>query len=543
MAWRRRTSSGCTAVLLTVALLAAACGDDDRGGGASAPTTAGGPTTSGAATSATSDDDAADVDPEGVLRIGDDLTSGSGIFFDLTVPVSTPRPWHTMILDTLLREMPDGSIEPGLAESADVVDASTIKVRLKPDITFSDGTPVDAEAVKFTIERNLAEGKPGSFEVEFYELDSITVDDPLSFTIRLKSPVAGAWYRLLRLVTTSPVSPTAVRNGVNLNEEPVGAGPFMLDSYEEARFLRLVKNPSYFDADRIRLAGIEFVQVMPGAPVIVALRSGAIDVPFTLAYHQLGELEGTGINTEARATGNITLQGHICKSRPPFDDVRVRQALNYGIDRDALNAAVYDGKAEPMWGFFPPGHPLHHPAVDGYYEYDPERARALLAEAGQSALTFDAFFTGGVPQRAGEVLQQQLAEIGVTMNLVPLVNQADFFPDARGAPMNILPLARSGLNKVTRVFVPGSYGNVCTYDDPDLNAVVAELRAVREDAPEAKELWAELQEIALEDAITIFGLFGLESVAWGERVGNASFLPSEHGQAPVVNFYDVYIKA
>src|SRR5690606_24035981 len=115
-----------------------------------------------------------------------------------------------------------------------------------------------------------------------------------------------------------------------------------------------------------------------------------------------------------------------------------------------------------------------------------------------------------------------------------------FFPNAEGAPMNFFPLSRSGLLKVTRVYVPGSYGNVCTWDDPELNDLVHQLQAIQEDSPEGIELWHQIQAHAMDTALTIFGLFTVQANAWGDdKVGGVDF--RFISTQPVPGFYDMFI--
>jgi ABC-type transport system substrate-binding protein len=444
-----------------------------------------------------------------------------------------------MIYDTLLRRTADGGSEPGLAKEATIVDSSTLKVELNPGIKFTDGTPLDAAAVKYGIERNIAKGKSGSYEVELYQLDTITVDSPTGLTIKLKTPIAGAWYRLLSLGETSPVSPTADKTpGNDFNKKPVGAGPFMLESAVADDHITLVKSPTYFQADKIKLAGIQYLNVTADA-VGNALRTKAIDLAL-VSYTTATSLKGTGVHTEIVPTDSQELMGHICKSRPPFADIRVRQAINYALDRDAMNSAMYDGQGEPMWGFFAKGSPWHDASLENYYKRDVAKAKSLLAAAGVPNLSFDVYFPPGADgTRAAEILQSQLKEVGITITLKPA--QADFFPEALGAPMEFFTLVRQGLNKVTRVYVPGSYGNVCTWDDPTLNSLVKSLQAIKEDSPEGIKIWKQIQARGLETAVTIFGLFGVQSNAWDDsKLGGVDFLFVS--TTPIPDFYRIYVK-
>ncbi|MGD9798931.1 MAG: ABC transporter substrate-binding protein, partial [Acidimicrobiia bacterium] len=339
-----------------------------------------------------------------------------------------------------------------------------------------------------------------------------------------------------------PYSPTAVRAGVNFSENPVGAGPFMLDSIVEGQSVKLIKSPTYWDADNVRLAGIEYVNVSPQAAVN-AVRSNTVDFS-VLTADTASQVEGTpGWETTLGPTNGIMIQGLWCKSRPPFDNLKVRQALNYAIDREELDLAVNDGGSEPSWGFNSSATPFYDEDLEDFYAHDPDRARRLLAEAGQPNLTFESFFQpGGSGQRAAEVIQAQLREVGVTVNLKPLTNPGDFYPEALGAPINIFPLNRVGIQKVSRVLVPGSIGNICSWNDPALNALVLELQGVDERSDEGIEIWKEISRNGLENAVNLFGVFGVQGTAVNtNRIGNVEIYEGRVG-TPTLDTSRIYIR-
>jgi ABC-type transport system substrate-binding protein len=514
----RRRLRPTVAILALIAIVTAACGSS--GGG-------------------TKQADA--VNPDGVLRLAHNLSATNAVYFDLTTQVATPAVWHQMIFDTLLRQNANGGYDPGLADSVTLVDSSTLKVKLHPNVKFSDGTAVDADAVKFGIERNINQGKSGSFEAELYQLNTIVVAGPLDLTINLKSPIAGAWFRILSIPDSSPVSPTAVRAGVDFNKTPIGAGPFTLKEAVPGDHVTLVKNPTYFQADKIKLGGIQFINVTADATEN-ALRSKTVDMASQVTSTLGKTLGAAGLHVETRPTDNSMMIGITCKNRPPFDDVRVRQALNYALDRDELNQVLYDGKAEPMWGWFKKSSPFHDASLDNFYKQDPTKAKQLLADAGKSNLAFDLFFTPGIEgQRAGEIFQQQMAKAGITVTLKSQTNVADFFPNATGAPTNFYIYGRSGINKITRILVPGSFGDVCTWNDPEMNDLIKRLQAVKEDSPEGIDLWKKIQRITVEKAVITFGLFGTLTAVWDDaKVGNVGFLFPSVTQIP--DFYNIYIK-
>jgi peptide/nickel transport system substrate-binding protein len=533
--------------VLAFGSLLAACGDDDEG---TAPTTTAG---SGEATTTTADGAPAttveadpEFDPDGVLRIAISLVSNQAITtFD---PVALPSPagmQQFLIYDTLLRAQMDGSFEPGLATSAEVVDPQTITIELQDGVTFSDGTPLDAEAVKFSLERTIAAENTGAFAAEMQEVESIDVDGPLSLTINLRSPVAGTFFTLLSRGETMVVSPTAVANGTDLNADPVGAGPFVLERFTPEGTLRLVKNPDYFQADEVRLAAVEYVHANPADPqaTVNALRSGAADAADLLSEDQVAALQGGDLETQVEASNSTLLWGQLCKANAPFNDVRVRQALNFALDRDAMNQLLFGGRSEPMWGFWRTDHPFHNPDMTEYYAYDPDKARELLAEAGYPDGFDMSMFVLPVSQRAGEIVQQQWAQIGVDVDVAPATNIVQEFFVENQRELFFFPLGRSGLDKVTRNLVPGSIGNVCEWNNAELNAIVEELRSLPQSAdnPDTVAAWHALEELTVTEAMNIFGVFGTVANAWDpERIGNVQFVPNFQG-APVLDVRDAYI--
>lgn len=506
------------AILVLLAVLASACGSSNGGS-----------------------KDADSINPDGVLRLAMNLQATTAIYFDLTTQVAVPTTWHPMIFDTLLRQNTTGGYDPGLADSATIVDSSTLKVKLHPNVKFSDGTALDAEAVKFGIERNINLGKSGSFEAELYQLASVTVDSPLDLTIRLKSPIAGAWLRILSIPESSPVSPTAAKAGTDFNKTPIGAGPFLLKEAVASDHVTLVKNPTYFQADKIKLGGITFINVTTDATEN-ALRSKTVDMAAQVSASLGKSMANSGLHIQVNQTDNSMMIGLTCKNRPPFDDIRVRQAINYGLNRDELNAVMYDGKGEPMAGWFKKGSPFHDASLENYYKQDIPKAKQLLADAGKSNLAFDVFYSPGLDgQRQAEVFQQQMAKIGVTVTVKAQANTADFFPNALGAPTNFYIYGRSGINKITRILVPGTFGNICGWDDPEMNALIKQLQAVKEDSPEGIELWKKIQRITVEKAVITFGLFGTLTAIWDDtKVGNVGFLFPSVTQIP--DFYKIYVK-
>jgi peptide/nickel transport system substrate-binding protein len=447
---------------------------------------------------------------ERTVRIPYDLAAFGGVKFDPTT-VPSPADWYMQqwMYDSLLRQNADGSYSPGLAKSAKVVDPQTIEVELRPGQTFSDGTPLDAEAVKFSIERTKAANNVGAVRAELNQVSSITVDSPTKLTIKLATPVAGQFFNLLANGETYVVSPTAVQSGTSLDEKPVGAGPFTLESYTPEGSAVFVRNEDFIDNKKVKIDRVELVQVAAdptGQATVNALLDDIVDVnAMTLAPSQIAPLEQAGFTVDQARSDSAYYFGALCKNKPPFDNLKVRQALNYATDKDEINAVLYQGGSEPMQAHWTSGNELFNPKLDGYYDRNVKKAKKLLKEAGAENLEFDMFSnTSTDTERIGELLKQQWAEAGITVNLRNVTNIVEEFFTQVQAPAALIPLGRAGLDKVTRNLTPGSIGDICGYDDPKLNDYVAQLRQLDASSQEYVDVWHEMDQYIVENALELY---------------------------------------
>ncbi len=477
----------------------------------------------------------------GTLRLPYDLTAFGGVKFDPTTP-SNPADWYMQqwLYDSLLRENADGTYSPGLAKSATVTDPQTIEIELRPGITFSDGTPLDANAVKSSIERTIATKNTGAVRAELNEVSTITVNSPTSLTIALKTPIAGQFYNLLANGETYVVSPTAVSSGTPLDQKPVGAGPYVLESFTPESRAVFVKNPNYFEKKKIKIPRIELVQVASTDPQaqINAMLDGITDVALLSGIAGSEALSAAGLEVDVSPSENTAIYAALCKSKAPFDDVRVRQALNYAVDRDVLNQLIYGGQSGPMWGHWTEESAYFNPKIDGYYKRNIKKAKSLLKQAGQENLTFDMYANlTSDTTRVGEVIKEQLAEAGITVNLLNTTNIVqDFFTDQK-APSSLIPLRRAGLDKVTRNLTPGSIGNTCGYNDPTLNAYVAKLKELDAGSPEYAKTWQEMDLYTVENALHLFLIWSPAVNAYNPKtVGKIAYRPDVLG----TKRFDVY---
>jgi peptide/nickel transport system substrate-binding protein len=341
------------------------------------------------------------------------------------------------VFDGLL-QFKNGSteIEPALATHWDVApDGRTYTFHLRQGVTFHDGTPCDAAAVKFSFDRQRKplEGQIMEYWQSFFATSVGDVEVADARTVRVHMQRRDATFlSKLAMFSMGIVSPTAARKwGADFSRHPVGTGPFKFVAWKPNEKIVLAANPDYWGG-RPYLDRVIFKPVLENSVRLLELEVGGVgteagvagmdginpdDIPRVLANPELQLLSDAGLNV-----GYLALN----TQRPPLDDKRVRQALNYAIDkRNLLKAFFADGKIgivakNPLppilWG---------HADDLADYPHDPELARRLLAEAGHGgglSLTLWAMPVARpympLGLKIGEVLQEDLREVGIKTEIV-----------------------------------------------------------------------------------------------------------------------------
>ncbi|QGG94992.1 ABC transporter substrate-binding protein [Actinomarinicola tropica] len=417
---RRRRRSLLVPLVLLLALLAASCasGGDSGNGAAGASGTSGG------------------GEGGGVLRIA---MSAGNVPFPSTPPNEGYEGYRFVgnnIYDALTRFDLDQAetiptAQPSLAESWEVSeDQLTWTFHLREGVTFHDGTPFDAEAAVFQFDRindpdfehydAINAPRYGNY-MRFVE--SWEAVDPQTFTVTTSEPYAWLAEDLAHVFFPSPTVVQEVGNDA-YNQHATGTGPFVMTRYVDGEVMELTANEDYWGGRPLLDQIVLYPKPEPAAR-LSALQSGEVDwaeVPAPDAIEQL-EAEGFAVHLGKYPHG---IMPRFNMFREPFaDNLALRQALNYALDREGIAALIND-VGYPASQFVYEGHPDFvddHPG----YSYDPERARELLAEAGyepgELELTM-AYPTGGsgnmFPGPMMEKLQADFEAIGVGVELMPL---------------------------------------------------------------------------------------------------------------------------
>jgi peptide/nickel transport system substrate-binding protein len=434
---RRRSSW--VALAVAGALVVSACGggdDDDatNDGTDAAGTTAGtapADTTGGTAPAGTDGTDGGATATTGFEQPEGEPDPDATFIYGYPITVSRLDPHRASIsqdattlfpvYDRLVHLSPTGELIPGLAESWEFSeDGLTLTLHIRPNVTFHDGATLDAEAVKANLDRGKSiEGS--SVATDLAAMESVAVVDPMTVEVTLSQPnvaIIGSFADRAGIV----VSPQALADGVDLDAEMVGAGPYKMVSHVHGDTTKYERNDDYWDQEHLpKVKNLEIRVVADDNARLNAVRTGQLSAT-TVSASQVEEAEGIDglrlmFNTELAYT--YVVQN---RARANQDDVRVRQALLYGLDRQSICDTLLAGRCEITDQPFPPGYFAYDEEIPQVlYPYDPDKARELLEEAGVEELTLSMLTPAGLPTypEIAEVIQAQWAELGVTVDIRP----------------------------------------------------------------------------------------------------------------------------
>lgn len=325
-------------------------------------------------------------------------------------------------------------IHPQLAaELPQVTDGGrTVTIKLRPGVKFNDGTPMTAEAVRFSLDRHRTL-KGSNRRSELDSVESVAAVDPLTVRLKLKAPAAPLLAQLTDRAGM-PVSPAAAQKlGDNFGTAPVCVGPWQFVERVPQDRIVVEKSPHYFDPAQARFDRVVF-RIIPDDNVRLAnLRSGDIDITHQVTPTDAAALKREGRFDVSSVTGigfnsiTVNLRNKTGKTQPPGDlgtplanDPRVREALELSIDREALVQVVYDGQYTVGCTPIPPISPFFDPSRKCPAR-DVARAKRLLADAGlPGGYAFELVVVNNPQQRrVGEVIQQMAREAGFTITLRP----------------------------------------------------------------------------------------------------------------------------
>ena len=400
------------------------------------------------------------------------------------------------IFETLTKINADGSVAPMLAERWEVSpDLRTITFYLRKGVSFSNGEPFNAATVKFSFERAAGEKSTNKDKRTFTAMDSVSAVDEHTVVIINKEPDPDLLFYLGQ-ATASIVEP---KSAADNNAKPTGTGPYVLDNWAKGSSITLKAWPGYRNASAIKIKRATFRFISDPAAQVAAVLSGDIDAFPRVTPRGLAQFRR-----------DPRLQTLICGSRAktilainnakkPLNDVRVRRAISMAIDRKAVIQGAGDGLGLPIGSHYVPSAPGYIDTT-GINPYNPEKAKALLKEAGITSPLELSLVLPPPPyaRQGGEVIVSELAKIGITCK-VQNVEWAQWLANVYGGAHNY------DLTIISHV-EPFDLGNFAKpdyywgYHNPKFDELFARIKTSPTEA-ERNKLLGEAQTLLAQDAV------------------------------------------
>ncbi len=377
-----------------------------------------------------------------------DVTIAVEITFDSLDPYNTNSTLSQAVgkgyYEGLYQFDKDLKVQPLLAKSADPsADGLSYLIKLREGVKFQDGTDFNADAVKANLERVLDRSNALARYNQFSRIDKIEVIDPLTVKITLKEPFS-AFINALAHPSAMMISPTALKKwGKDITFHPVGTGPFEFVEWKPAEYLKVKKFDGYWNKGYPKVDTLTFRTVNDNNTRAAVVQTGEAQIAYPLPYEQAKLLEKNPKLNVVAAPSIIARYISMNVQHKPFDNVKVRQAINYAINKEALAKVAYAGYAFPSQGVVPQG--VAFAKKMDPWPYDPKKAKELLKEAGYPdgfSTTLWSAYNDGTAAKAIQFLQQQLAQVGIKASVELLesgqrVQRVQQVKDAKTAPVRM----------------------------------------------------------------------------------------------------------
>ena len=385
-----------------------------------------------------------------------------------------------------------------IADSWDISDDGLeYTFKIKEGAKFHDNSVLDSEDVKFTFDK-LAGLDGGEANADFKNVESVEVIDDLTVKIKIKSPDAS-------FLANCSIHPIVPAEDYNLVTDPIGCGPFKLVDYVEGQKLVYEKFDGYVGDAKQYFDRVE-IQIMGDSnSVVMSLLSGDLDFGQVFGT-DIPSLEDSDLVIEEGGKNTVE-QFSVNQEKEPFNDVRVRQALSYAIDREALIETAMAGHSYVAFGSIAPSVKAWYNKDITKYEYNPEKAKELLKEAGCEDLSFTIKTTGSFAEDVNSAtsIAAQLEEIGVHVDIQKIewptwmeevYSKYDYEATTIGMPGELDPAK-------TLVYWESDYdGNFDRYSNKEVDKILNEAKAIT-DTKERKTLYNKAQKIMSDECNTI----------------------------------------
>lgn len=416
-----------------------------------------------------------------------DPTAGAAAAIDEVV--------YANIFEGLTRFAPDGSVLPALASEWLIEeDGARYVFTLREGVKFHDGADFTADDVKFSIDRAMAEDSTNAQKGLFANIDNVEVIDPATVAINMKQADGSLLFNLAWgdaiILDEASAADTATK--------PVGTGPFTFVDWVQGDRVEIAKNPDYW-GEPVQLDKATFKFISEPTAAFAAIMAGDVDVfPNYPAPENLPQLDADPRYSVVLGSTEGETILTMNNQSPPLDDVRVRQAISHAINRQEIIDGAMFGYGTPIGTHFAP----HNPAyldLTSQSSFDPEKAKALLAEAGHAeGLSLSLKLPPpSYARRGGEIIAAQLRDIGIDTE-IENVEWAQWIEQAfKGKDFDLTIVSHTEPMDISVYANPDYYFQ---YDNADLQSMMADF-GVETDTDKRNEMLQQAQQIIADDYV------------------------------------------
>lgn len=455
------------------------------------------------------------------LKDGGDLVMALSAEPDALDPSTSRSLYSRYVFNSMCEKLydldQDTKIVPQLATELPKIseDGLTVTIPLRTGVKFADGTPFDANAVKATLERHLTLPKSGR-KSELGPIKQVTAKDPQTIEIALAkpfTPLLGALTDRAGMIL-SPKAITAL--GADFSKAPVCVGAMKFAERVPQTSIKLVKDPNYYDADKVKLDSITYRIITDGSIRAANLRSGDVQVADTLSVQDVPTLKKTDGITVLNSTsmgyqgvtfnvGNVDGVGEPAKpiDTPEAKHPEVRQAFAHAVDREALVKSVFNGLNSPACSPISPTSDFASDASNACPEYDPEKAKKMLTDAGVQVPLDIEIIASNSPDtmRLVQALQAMVAPAGFNLK-IKATEYASLLDQQDRGDFRMLQLGWSGRYdpdaNITNFVGTGGSQNVAGYNNKTVDDLLEQARTST-DTAERRDLYGKVVQQLQKD--------------------------------------------
>lgn len=405
----------------------------------------------------------------------------------------------------VLSREPDMTVGPGVAVKHERVSPTKWRLTLREGMTFSNGEPVDAEAVRYTINRLNAEETKSPIRSFFTNLVKIEIESPTVVTIETSGPDALFEARMTNLQLVPPKY--TAQAGEKFADAPIGSGPYVFERWKRNEEVVLTANPSYGGPDKPKFKRLVFRPIPEEIARISAVKTGAVHLVTSLSPSQAGNLkESEGVKVLS-AGSNRVMVVQFNKMAEPANDPRFRRAVGYAINREEIIKGLMKGYADPVTTIYGSAIQGVPKGVPGDFPYDPDRARKLIEEIGLKGREIEvAGAVGRYPldRETALAVGAQLRRVGLNVK-VRTSEYGAFAEDIKSnrvSPIFIQPHGNVWLDPLPQIIAfMYSKGHWSGWREPELDVMID--KANNADGPERVALVGDLIKKLRDDAIAV----------------------------------------